>query len=151
MRSINLTMGKTALVDDEDYYDLASWLWHAREHRHTFYAGRRPGQAGTLYMHRVIAGLMGLDIEGYEIDHKNRNGLDNQRHNLIVTDRIGNAQNARLRIDSTSGVKGVSYDNSRDKWDARIQVNKQQVCLGRFDRFEDAVAARLKAEKRYFN
>jgi hypothetical protein len=51
---------------------------------------------------------------------------------------------------NTSGVKGVTYDKSRHKWQATIEFQRKRYYLGRFDRKEDAIKARKKAEEQYF-
>ena len=49
-----------------------------------------------------------------------------------------------------SGVKGVRWDESRQKWQAYIQVQGQKKYLGRYTKKEDAVKARQVAEELYF-
>lgn len=51
---------------------------------------------------------------------------------------------------NTSGVKGLSWDKAREQWSAYIQVQGKRVSLGRYDKKEDAVKARLVAEEKYF-
>ena len=58
--------------------------------------------------------------------------------------------NTTLRIDNTSGVKGVHWRKDTNKWTATIWVNKKCISLGCFDSFNDAVIARKKAEEEYF-
>ena len=50
---------------------------------------------------------------------------------------------------NTSGVVGVSWDKSRDKWFAEIIVQGKRHFLGRFDTLEDAKVARDEAKKKY--
>lgn len=50
---------------------------------------------------------------------------------------------------NTSGVKGVFWDASVQKWSARISLNGKRIFLGRFDDLEDAKAARKAAESEY--
>lgn len=49
---------------------------------------------------------------------------------------------------NTSGIKGVSYQASRDKWVAQIWFKKKHYHLGRYDKKEDAIKARKEAEER---
>jgi hypothetical protein len=49
-----------------------------------------------------------------------------------------------------SGVKGVRFNEKRQKWEAYIQVHGSKIHLGRWDKREDAVKARLLAEEKYF-
>jgi hypothetical protein len=44
------------------------------------------------------------------------------------------------------GFPGVHWSKASRKWRARISVSGNRVSLGRFDSFEDAVAARKRAE-----
>ena len=55
----------------------------------------------------------------------------------------------RTPKNNTSGVKGVMWEKSKSKWKAGIRVNYKQIHLGYFDNKEDAIAARLTAEKKY--
>ena len=71
MREIELTRDKIALVDDEDFEWLNQWKWYAAGN----YVRRNPG----ISMHRLIMGT----LPKMEIHHKNGNGLDNRRANLV--------------------------------------------------------------------
>ena len=46
----------------------------------------------------------------------------------------------------TRRFEGVSWSKASNKWLSRISVSGNRVSLGRFDSFEDAVAARKRAE-----
>lgn len=59
--------------------------------------------------------------------------------------------NQNLRKDNKTGIKGVNWDKRRNKWQAQLQINKKKVLNEHFDSFDDAVEARRKAEKQYFN
>lgn len=48
-----------------------------------------------------------------------------------------------------SGVVGVSFNSSGNKWVARMMVNGKMVLNESYDEFNDAVAARRKAELKY--
>jgi len=56
----------------------------------------------------------------------------------------------KLKVTNTSGVTGVSWDRSKNKWVAYISVQKKRICLGDRDCFQDAVALREDAELKYF-
>lgn len=90
--SIPLTQGLVALVDYEDYVALHRYNWHAAKDGNTYYARSKmdDGWQSPVAMHRVILGVLDQDVE---VDHINRNGLDNRRCNLRIATRAQNALN----------------------------------------------------------
>ena len=56
------------------------------------------------------------------VDHKDHDGINNIWSNLRATNRSGNARNTSLFSTNTSGITGVTYDNSRKKWMAQIRI-----------------------------
>jgi hypothetical protein len=54
-----------------------------------------------------------------------------------------------LRIDNTSGYKGVSWMPSKRKWQVNLTKDGKQMCLGRFDNIETAHKAYCEAANRY--
>lgn len=127
-----------ALVDAADLALVEGHRWHLlRGHNGKLYAYA----SGTLYMHRLIAGTQ----PGYETDHINGDGLDNRRSNLRSATASQNRANMgkprRPRgATPSSAYKGVSWDRSRGRWQAKIQVAGQHRNLGRYD--DEAQAAR---------
>lgn len=83
------------------------------------------------------------------IDRIDTNG-NYEPSNCRWTNNIIQGRNQRIRIDNTSGVKGVNWDSTNSKWVARISVNKKRICIGYFDTFDDAVKARYDAEEKYW-
>lgn len=86
-----------------------------------------------------------------DIDHINRDRDDNRIANLRDTTRSVNLQNCTINKTNTSGVKGVSWDKRRQKWQAWVKINTAQKFLGYFKIIEEAKAAREKAEKEYYS
>ncbi|NLY75927.1 MAG: hypothetical protein GX075_11605 [Firmicutes bacterium] len=58
--------------------------------------------------------------------------------------------NSRLRIDNTSGHKGVTLHKRRCKWEASIKIDGVKKYLGAFTNIEEAIKARQLAEIKYF-
>ena len=85
-----------------------------------------------------------------EIDHINRNPLDNRRDNLRVCTSKENGRNLSIKINNQSGVPGVSKDNKSGKWRSRLMLEGKEINLGYYDDFNEAVKARSKAEHKYF-
>ena len=141
MKTIQLTQGQVALVDDEDFDMLNQFKWCAQKDGNNFYAirGIRVGRrTQTIHMHRLI---MGSPI-GLEIDHKDGNGLNNQRNNLRVCTRSQNQMNKRKKEGASSIYKGVSFHKREDKWRAVIMINGRAINLGDF-------ASEIEAAKAY--
>lgn len=141
MREIELTQGFVAFVDDEDFDWLSQWKWHVwiDERHDSPYAIRNTynaGVEGTAKMHRVIMG----DPVGL-VDHVNREGLDNQRHNLRVVTVSQNAHNRKRNSNNTSGYKGVGWRKDLGKWTAIIGVDGRRLFLGFFTHREEAARA----------
>ncbi len=97
MKGVLLSNGLVAIVDDADFDLVAGTRWYGAPGANTFYAVNRNvrehGKQTTLYMHRLILGLGRFVMGGPEVDHLNRNGLDNRRSNLRVVTHRENAQN----------------------------------------------------------
>jgi hypothetical protein len=88
-----------------------------------------------------------------KIDHKDGNDINNRIDNLRIGTQGQNCMNTKSYSNNKSGHRGVfwyDYGNYFAKWQANIRVNKKLIILGWFDNFEDAVAARLEAEDKYF-
>ncbi len=142
MREVPLTQGKVSLVDDADYKYLNQFKWFAHKIDKTFYAVRDVGKT-RLYMHRVLVG-----IDGLEVDHRDRNGLNNQRYNLRPATRSQNVANQPPHKDNKSGFKGVTQE--RNRWKARIMVDGCQIHLGCYDTAIEAAKAYNGAALKYF-
>jgi len=138
---IPLTQNRVAIVDDEDYEELARFKWFAKKGwgGHTFYAGRNvqrsDGSRTTVYMHSVITGYSFTD-------HRNGNGLDNRRDNLRKSNRQKNNYNQKNRsARGTSRFIGVHWNRRDRKWYAIIRINHKRKHLGVFDDEDDAARA----------
>jgi hypothetical protein len=128
-RKIPLTQGKYAIVDPEDYEELAKYKWFAKRCEGRFYAGRTVKKK-TVRMHQVIIG----DVEGKFIDHINHNGLDNRKANLRFATTQQNSWNKRKQKGNySSQYKGVHWVESENKWRARITCKGRVMFIGYFD------------------
>ena len=81
------------------------------------------------------------------VDHINRDKTDNRIANLRLATRSENARNTNRRRDNTSGTTGVVFLPKTNRWAAKLTVNSWNRFLGSFATKEEAIAARLKAEK----
>lgn len=133
MKKIQLTQGQVASVNDEDFGYLNQWKWFALKDKNIFYAVRQASQAiygkqFTIRMHHVI---IGKPPEGYETDHRDGNGCNNQRKNLRFVTRRQNQQNRKYQ-NSSSRYPGVCWYKRDRKWQAEIRVDNKYKYLGRF-------------------
>lgn len=144
---IPLTKGLTALVDEVDS-DLNKMKWCAQtspfEHSYAVrHSHVRPKERVRIVMHRVVMErILGRSLlKGEDVDHANRNGLDNRRCNLRVATRSQNIANRGPLKTNTSGFKGVNFIKSTGKWQAAICVKGVQISLGTFLSPVDAARA----------
>ena len=131
--------------DKEDFEKIRCGCWHI-DPSTGYVRGIIPPSKKKVYLHRVVT-----DAKPNEtVDHRNHNGIDNQKHNLRKCTRSQNSANMSVRCDNSSGHTGVWFDKSRNKWCAQITANKKRIDLGRFDDFETAVSTRIRAENEHF-
>jgi len=147
MKQIELTQGYFAIVDDEDFEWLRKLKWFYFETdsgncyaKTSIYISKSKSEHP--YMHRMIMKAN----KGQQIDHRNRNGLDNQRLNLRFCNYSLNHANAKKRLNTSSNYKGVCWDKARQRW--MLQVGSKHY--GRFDdEIEAAKAYDTKAIELY--
>jgi HNH endonuclease len=135
-----------ALVDDDDYEWLMQWKWHFS----SSYARRNiplpDGKQTQIQMHRVIIGA----VKGDEVDHINRNRLDNRKCNLRKATRSQNNQNRTKLSNTLSKFKGVTWHKKHSKWYAQIVLNTKHIFLGLYENEVEAAQAYDNAAKEYF-
>lgn len=95
-------------------------------------------------VHRVIWVMHGNQTAAF-IDHINGNVLDNRIENLRAATHSQNCMNRRVRFDSRSGVKGISF--KKGKWHTCVILDNEKYSAGCFDCKEDAIAAVNKLRK----
>lgn len=88
-------------------------------------------------IHRLIF-LMHYGYLPKEVDHIDGDRLNNSIDNLRASDSTTNQWNSKIRADNKSGVKGVCFDKSKNRWCARVAVNGKRFNVGYFYSLEDA-------------
>lgn len=84
-----------------------------------------------------------------QIDHINHDRADNRLINLRDSNDSINMLNKTLYFNNNSGVCGVNWHKSNNKWNAQIQIDCKKINLGYFVEFSEAVNARKNAEVLY--
>lgn len=92
----------------------------------------------------------GVDPYPMEVDHKDRNSLNNNVDNLRLGDRALQSQNRGMQSNNKSGVKGVSWYKQTSKWRAQIKVENKKKHLGLYATLKEAAEARNAAIKKYW-
>lgn len=134
--------------DLEDYDKIKDYCWIVVDKKGNYRAlettMRGKNEESQAKMHTIITNKKYLD-------HINRNPLDNRKENLRESTYRENNINHNVKSNSKTGISGVYYDTYRNKWIANISVEAyKRKIIYRGDSFEEAVKARLKAEKEYY-
>lgn len=130
-------------IDIEDIKRVKKYKWHLNNNGYVYTDSEK---GDRISLHRYL-----IDTpEGKDTDHINRDKLDNRKSNLRICTRQENNFNRDLNKNNTSGFAGVRYNEKVSKWKANIMIDYKDVNLGYFDSKEEAIKARLEAEKEHF-
>lgn len=151
MKTLPLTKGQVALVDDEDFDRVSGFKWTAvnGKNDNTFYAHRHikiDGKWKHQKMHRLIVGANHSE----KVDHIDGNGCNNQKQNLRKCTHQQNMRN--MRIHNKNGFKGVTLLPKKPvrPYVAHITLEGKHKHIGYFDTaLEAAVAYNQKAVEHY--
>lgn len=134
------------LIDKEDYPRVKHFRWtlsgvtkknrtrYLRTHPHRV----GPSEGWVLILHHLILSFP----EGKQIDHINRNGLDNRKSNLREATHLENARNKVYERKANSGFLGVVPNKSKKRpWKVYISHFKQSIYLGSYETKEEAALA----------
>jgi hypothetical protein len=125
--------GKFALIDDEDGDYVVEAHWQLDGRGYAFVCGPRPRRE-HIKLHRV---LLAPIPAGMEVDHINRDRLDNRRANLRLVTRSQNTQNSLTH--ARSGYRGVHQKGSH--WRACVNTHRHNQHLGMYNTPEEAARA----------
>lgn len=125
------------IIDDGFSHLVEQFSWWIKPTGYVYTQSHGRQNRKSIYLHRIVIGA-GC---GQEVDHINRDPLDNRRCNLRLCTRSQNNMNK-------CGVRGVN--RFRKGWRARIKKNRKDIHLGLFKTKKAAIEARVHAEKVLF-
>ena len=117
--------GEEFWVDKEDVPKIKHLYWYYNDQGYVIASENRK----QIRLHRLLMGV--LNNPNVDVNHKQhppRQGQkkDNRKQNLEVVSRSINNMNCALGINNKSGVTGVCWDNSKQRWRAYITLNRKR-------------------------
>ncbi len=125
-----------AIIDLEDVEKCRKYKWHIRKSKNTNYVINNTEK--RFFLHQYILDYYDQDMD---IDHINRNGLDNRKINLRIVTHSRNIMNQG----NGTGIKKVQSG----RYQASICRNYQTYYIGTYDTFDEAYSARKAIEEQY--
>lgn len=130
--------GEPFTIDTEDLARVKQMCWYMT-------GTRRIHAKRNISLHRFVLNAP----KGATVDHISGDTTNNCKSNLRLCTTAENCRNRKQLENTTSGITGV-YLSHNGKWRARITYEGERIHLGYFDTKEQAEAARLAAEDKYF-
>jgi len=160
---IPLTQNKFAIIDKEDFLLISKYKWHYRKSGKTkekngyaehsifdkeYYKKFHKTRNKNLFMHNLII----PHSVGMQVDHINRNGLDNRRKNLRVGTISQNYANFPKKKGTNSKYRGVSFLKRKNgrQWQASTTLNGKGVYIGIYETEKEAALAYNQFAKKVF-
>lgn len=128
-----------AIIDTEDVEKCKLYKWHIKTSRKTNYVTATINNSTKIFLHRLILNYTGKD----DIDHKNRNGLDNRKNNLEIVTHSKNL------INQSKDRKGIKITPS-GKYSVTITKDYKSIYIGTYNSFNEALEKRLEKERELF-
>ena len=126
-----------ALVDNEDFTKVSAYKWRPykggdQSSYETVYAiAHSPmvkGKRHSVIMHRLI-----MDApKGVKVDHRDFDGLNNQKYNLRLPTNTQSSAYRRSCAGSSSKFKGVSLDKRHGTWKSQITFEGKARWMGQY-------------------
>ncbi len=140
------TVNVFVTVDDFHYERLRQFKWYFNGGKTCIHRNDKVnGKHSTVSLACEV-----MQVRGVMFDHKNRNNLDNQQHNLRPANKSQNAANQGKKPNCSSQYKGVTWQQPRRKWVAQIRSNYKNINLGGFEIEKDAALAYDKKARELF-
>ena len=127
----------------DDYEKIKDFCW--MEDNHGYAASKFLNKGKRITFQDLV---MNNYDKNYRVDHIDRNIKDNRKNNLRLSTHQQNNINRTIASNNTSGVIGVSQE--KYGWHSYLMIDGKRIHSKLYKNFDDAVKARLIAEKKYF-
>lgn len=131
------------IIDKESYSLVADIVWRVNSRGYVVGQSLVDGIPKTMYMHRVILGV--IDSKS-SIIHKDNNQRNCTGDNLVAVDKAVISRGRGLLANNTTGVPGITMNSG--KYRARIWASGSVIELGTKDTLHEAEKIRKEAEDR---
>jgi hypothetical protein len=138
--------GEEFWFDKEDFDKIKDYCWYVGKDGYVYAYCCKNNKRKQIRMHKLVMNAN----ENEDIDHIKHKKYDNRKSELRKVTQSQNNMNQKIRVDNSSGYKGVCWDNFNEKWLAYISKNNKRYNLGSFNNIEDAIAVRQREEEVLF-
>jgi hypothetical protein len=139
IKTIPLTQGKSAIVDDDVFDAIGKYKWFAHKNKYSAYYAQRSvtlqgkKNQSTDYLHWYV---VGKPLNGLVVDHINGDTLDNRRENLRIVSKRGNSLNSKVHRNGKP--IGARFMKGKNRWCSNIYINGRTKYIGCFKTAEEA-------------
>ena len=138
--------GDKFIFDLEDYGLIKDYFWNINNMGYVYCLVWKGNKCKNLFLHKLVMNCP----NNKQVDHINRDKLNNRKSNLRICMAKENYRNRGANSRNTSGVIGVCFDKKSNKWKSQIWVDGKSIYLGTYEDKNEAIKVRLAAEKKYF-
>lgn len=131
------------VISPDDLESVKQFYWHIDSKGYVCTNNRI---VGHIRLHRYL-----MNPGELQVDHINRNKLDNRRENLRIVTNQRNHFNRPINKNNSSGCTGVYFHGQAKKWGVYITVSGKTITGGLFTDKQAAIAKRKSLESIYFN
>lgn len=132
---------KTTQISDSDFISISKFNWRIDNNGYAtrYYFCKKTKKQKIIFMHKQIYGHK----DGFVVDHKDRDKLNNKRSNLRFATKSQNSMNSEKKSHikgkpCSSKYKGVSFEKRKNLWISYITISGKAKKVGRFKKEEDA-------------
>jgi len=134
-------------IDTKNWNRVKKYSWHINFNWKTKKIGAVESKESRVEYGRKQIVIHKLLTDYKMTDHIDGDVLNNLETNLRECNHSTNAMNKGKQRNNTSGFKGVYFE--KNKWRAKIEINKKQVHLGYYSDKIEAAKAYNKAALKY--